>query len=254
MTAPQPDQPGTNPFSSLKSAVEIVGGITAVLVTVGYAPLRARLNFLGIAGVTDIQTEQYLFESFKHIWVTLLICIALGIVGLILWASAIGVVRVVQHLKRKMRRAAKSPLGYAAQWGTRTAAVIPPVIAAALFIRLVTTDNIFQVAVLTGVTSPSTGVSQQPLLFPLVVVISVLLAMWLTSARAMVKLPEFLPDQLVRWLRLVAIGLIVGLFAMSQFVFSTQYEQLEFPEVSLSDQKTITCGLLLFATSKDYYL
>jgi hypothetical protein len=254
LTAPPLDPPGASQFGNLKSAVEIVGGITAVLVTVGYAPLRARLNFLGIAGVTDIQTEQYLFEAFKYLWVTLVSCIVLGVVGLIVWASAMIVVRILRLRRSEVRLVHKSLLFRAVRWATRTAAVLPPVVAGVLFIMLMTNGNIFQVAVLTGLISPDTGVFQQPLLFPLVVVSSVLLGFWLASPGAMAKLLEFVPTPLMRWIRLLSIALIAGLFAMSQFVFSTQYEPLEFPEVSLSDQKTITCGLLVFATSKDYYL
>jgi hypothetical protein len=236
----------------LKRYVELVGGITAVLATLGYISLRARLNFLGIGAVADIELQRLLFEVYSFLIsaleILLFFCAPLLLV--------FGMLCAALQLYKRHRGWTYAPLPFVSQWVVPSIMVLPPVAAMAIIFVVLSQPSLFREAVLVQRLSGLAALEQNWFVFPIVLLAALALTCWLGSHTVAQALGKFAGFGLAKIIRVFSAGLLALLGWMSAIVFSTQFQGLHFQEIVLSDSKAgrLECGLLVMATAKDLYL
>jgi hypothetical protein len=217
----------------------------------GYISLRARLNFLGIGGVAEIELHRLLFEAYSLLIAALENLIFFVAPLLLGWAIVASVNRFYRH-----RWGAVSPhREYFSKGAIASTVMVPPVIAT------VTIFAVFRLAalpeaVLVQPLPALAALEQDWFVFPILLFTALALTCWLGSSIAARELGEFAGAGLSRTIRLFSVGLLAFLGWMSAIAFSTQFQGVRFQEVAIVDSKTsrMECGLLLMATAGDLYL
>ncbi len=236
----------------LKRYLELVGGSTAILAALGYISLRARLNFLGIGGVAEIELQRLLFEAYSFLISALENLIFFCAPLLFGWAM----VAAVHRFYRRSQRAVSAPCVYFSKGLIASAVMLPPVIATATILAVLGRPAAFREAVLVQRLPALAALEQDWFDFPILLLTALALTCWLGSSTVARALGEFAGVGFGQMIRRFSAGLLALLGCMSAIAFSTQFQGLRFQEVAISDSKagSLECGLLVMATTRDLYL
>jgi hypothetical protein len=229
-----------------KGALEVIGLSASVVAAVGYASLRAYLDFLGVAGTIEFSFDQLLYEAYA-----LGLPILLSLIAILLLASVLGL-----FVWAGVRIAAPSMSDRAGRLRVKLRAGFVPLWLLGILIgALSAVGLVLGIGDRTGVlllpAQEIATVTQRPILFP--VSLTLLLVAW--GAYGLTHRSDIGLGPVARMaVRVATLVLALSFLWIATIAFNIHVRGLKFPLVSITDRSENSergsCGFLVYSTSK----
>jgi hypothetical protein len=236
---------------NLKAILETIGLSASVTAVLGYVSLRSYLNYLGIAGAVEFTIDQLLYEAYvvgSQLLIGIILVLLAGcLVAVSGWIAARlaprSVTRFVTTFALRIR-----------VWLQHGPAIWSIVLSAAILFAVLLKSAAGPTGILLFFAKSLAAVSQQPVLFLLCVIAAVSFTGFFISISLLKAEPAGPVTRIV--FRFSATCICLGLVLIATIAFNVHSRSTRFPLVALTDRtdKTGTCGLLVYSTSKQWML